>query len=428
MKGGSRNRSTPQSASGSPGYSCPASKQHHDQLRHSGTAVLSRDGNWRIALEGALEASGSGHADLAFLFVSSRFQEFLPDIAKAAWEEADASLMIGCTSPGIIANGDEETDRPAIALLRLSLPGATLRPVRFTRGLVSDLLGDPSLFHERTGIDPVTHGWVVFSDPLQTDAVDIVTLLNAATPGVPVTGGLASPGPKQHRTWVFLNGEVYANGAVGIAVGGAYEILPVLAHGCEPIGESWTITDVRNHLITGISNRPAIQVLAETLDPFSTTEIDRIIPNLSVGLAANEYQERYDRGDYLVRTITGIDASDGGIAIAARPRMGQTLQFHVRDSLTAHLDLIGDLARTDIALAGRTPAGGILLTCKGRESGMFGESGHDAQTVARHFPDIPFAGIVAAGEIGQVGDRSYLHGFAASAGLFVPVLTDETSQ
>ncbi len=388
-------------------------------------AALSRENNWRTALEEALHSLPEQIADLAFLFVSSRFQEFLPDIARAAWKDANSSLLIGCTSPGIIANGDEETDLPAIALLRLTLPGATLRPVRFTQGLVRELLDAPHGFEQRTGVNPRSNGWVVFSDPLQTDAVDIITLLNTVAPGVPVTGGLASPGPKQHRTWVFLNGEVYADGAVGIAVGGAYEILPLLAHGCEPIGESWTITDVRNHLITGIANRPAIQVLAETLDPFSTEEVDRIIPNLSVGLAANEHQDRFDRGDYLVRTITGIHASDGGIAIAARPRVGQTLQFHVRDSSTAHLDLIGALAHTDIALAGRTPTGGILLTCKGRESGMFDSSGHDAQTVARHFPSTPFAGIVAAGEIGQVGDRSYLHGFAASAGLFVTIQTEE---
>jgi len=52
--------------------------------------------------------------------------------------------------------------------------------------------------------------------------------------------------------------------------------------------------------------------------------------------------------------------------------------------------------------------------------GLFGSPDHDARTFSEAFGPVPLAGFFCNGEIGPVGDQTYLHGFTASLALFVP--------
>jgi small ligand-binding sensory domain FIST len=49
---------------------------------------------------------------------------------------------------------------------------------------------------------------------------------------------------------------------------------------------------------------------------------------------------------------------------------------------------------------------------------MFGISDHDAEVIERELGGAPSAGFFAAGEIGPVGGRSFLHGFTATLAVF----------
>ena len=70
------------------------------------------------------------------------------------------------------------------------------------------------------------------------------------------------------------------------------------------------------------------------------------------------------------------------------------------------------------AMAGDRPAGALLFSCNGRGQAMFGSPDHDARMVEREFGGAPAAGFFAAGEIGPVGGRSFLHGFTATLAVF----------
>ena len=54
----------------------------------------------------------------------------------------------------------------------------------------------------------------------------------------------------------------------------------------------------------------------------------------------------------------------------------------------------------------------------GRGASMFGIPDHDAIAIAEELGDAPAAGFFAAGEIGPVGGRSFLHGFTATIAVF----------
>ena len=66
----------------------------------------------------------------------------------------------------------------------------------------------------------------------------------------------------------------------------------------------------------------------------------------------------------------------------------------------------------------------LVYSCNGRGVAMFGVPDHDAGELTKRFGDLPHAGIIAAGEIGPLGKRTFLHGFTASMGIIVATARD----
>jgi small ligand-binding sensory domain FIST len=132
----------------------------------------------------------------------------------------------------------------------------------------------------------------------------------------------------------------------------------------------------------------------------------------------DENKPVYERGDFLIRGLLGADHSSGALAVGDRPRVGQTVRFHVRDARSADEDLNETLALQAAALAGRRPSGALLFTCNGRGRHMFSVADHDAGALAHTLGGAPVSGFFCAGEIGPVGGRNFLHGFTATIALF----------
>jgi small ligand-binding sensory domain FIST len=157
---------------------------------------------------------------------------------------------------------------------------------------------------------------------------------------------------------------------------------------------------------------------------------------LYAGVVIDEYKPRFGRDDFLIRNVVGVDADLGCIALADFVRVGQTVRMHVRDKKTASEDLA---LLMDAQRLYDPPDGALLITCNGRGERTFGVRNHDVAAVQRAFtqdragPDaagaglyldpsaaapIPLAGFHAAGEIGPVGNSSFLHGQTACVAMF----------
>ena len=98
-------------------------------------------------------------------------------------------------------------------------------------------------------------------------------------------------------------------------------------------------------------------------------------------------------------------------------RVGQTVQFHVRDAGSADEDLHA-LLRLDMSAHDHKPSGALLFSCNGRGTRLFAEPHHDARVLLREVGGIPLAGFFAQGELGPVGGQNFIHGFTASIALF----------
>ena len=371
---------------------------------------------WAEELRERLQAP---HISVGLVFMAPRYFKQAKQILEILRVHARIPLLAGCSSSSLIVGAEEVEENAGLTLGLYALPGADLKAFHFKQEQVEEANG-PGYWQMETGIDAEkTNGWLIFIDPFHLDSETWLKSWNEAYAPVPVLGGLASGDFTEQLTQIYLNGDVFEEGGVAISVGGDVQLVGVTSQGCTPIGETWTLTKVDQNIIHEIGNRPAYEVLAETFNQLSPEEQKRARGNLFIGLVVNEYLEDFHRGDFLIRNLLGADPRSGSIAVGATPRLGQTIQFQRRSAAAATEDMNELLARTHRTLENRTIYGGCLCSCNGRGQGMFGRPNHDAELVQQRLGPVGLSGFFCNGEIGPVGERSFLHGFTASLALFV---------
>jgi small ligand-binding sensory domain FIST len=373
-------------------------------------------GEWAADLRQQLRAN---RVSLGLVFLTPKFFPNAAQILELIRVHAQVSLLLGCSSSGVIEGGREWEDIQGIALALYSLPGAKLQAVRFTQEQIEESSG-PSYWHMETGLDASqVNGWLAFADPFHLDPEAFLRGWNEAYKGRPIVGGLASGDFTEQMTQVYLNGDVFEEGGVALAVSGGVEIVSVISQGCTPIGETWTITKAEKNFVHEIANRPAYEILAETFGKLSAHEQLQARGNLFIGLVVNEYLEDFQRGDFLVRNILGADPQSGSIAVGAWPRQGQTMQFQRRDAAAADEDMKLLLERAKAQIGNRKIYGGCLCCCNGRGHRLFGQMDHDAGLVQAKAGPMGLTGFFCNGELGPIGERNFLHSYTASLALFV---------
>jgi small ligand-binding sensory domain FIST len=176
------------------------------------------------------------------------------------------------------------------------------------------------------------------------------------------------------------------------------------------------VTRAKENRIEQLGGRPALEALHRTITEMPEPEQQLLRNGLFVGTAINEYRERFGRGDFLIRNVMSVDQEGGSLAVTDYVRVGQTVQFHVRDAQTADEDLCVMLEPQTID--DDPPAGGLLFSCNGRGTRMFPRPCHDIERARTAMPRTPIAGFFAAGELGPVGGKNFIHGHTASFALF----------
>jgi small ligand-binding sensory domain FIST len=381
-------------------------------------SVVVRHEDWRIALDEALGSvlqDRQDGPDLLVMFASTVWSDDYDALVDEAWTRSRARCLVGCSARGVICGEDSRESAPGISLLALWLPDAGITPVRLHQATL-DVLAEPDQWFGLHDLQPETvGGWMIFAEPYRMDVQEALKHLRQRYPATPMVGALTSTHRTDRRMWVFLDNHVYDEGGVAVALGGPYGLEVAVSQGGSPVGEPWTITGVDQNRITTISHRPAIDVLRDTMAALDTDEDND--PPILIGFPMSEYQDSFSRGDFVVRGILGVDEETGSLVVGSIPRVGQTVQFHLREPRSAVIDQ----ATTLLGLRENVPdseiVAGLLCTCKGRGKAMFGSEDHDAVAVRRAFPDLSFAGMFSLAEIGPVGGVPALNGFAMSLGL-----------
>jgi small ligand-binding sensory domain FIST len=367
-----------------------------------------------------MDATG-GVVDVALLFFTAQHNEDAEQIVEKVWLELDPQAVIGCSAEGVIG-GDVEIERaPGISLLVGSMPDVRVHPFHIPSDDWREMLveeGARDALAERIGYGPETRALIAMGDPFTTPLAQLLPAIDAAAAGAPLIGGMASAARQPGGNLLVRNDRLYDDGLVGISLSGAVDVQTVVSQGCRPIGRPLIITKSQNNVIEQLGGKPAMNALREIVDSLTATEQNLLRNGLFVGQAISEYRESFGRGDFLVRNVIGVDDASGAIQVADYVRPGRTVQFHVRDAETADEDLamMLDPQRT----APKPAAGALLFSCNGRGTRMFDDESHDARAARRAMPGTPVAGFFAAGELGPIGGKNFVHGHTASFALLRP--------
>ena len=376
--------------------------------------------NWESVLDEVLQNLELDSCDLVFISLGGRFLNHAHDIAQELWARLGAPVLFGSSSSTVILDDREDETGDQIALLALNLPGGIISTARITN-LTLENTPDPAAFRKRLNVLPdEVNTWIVLSNPLRFETGQLLALLETAYPDKPVLGGMTSPSQSTRQSMLVLNEEAFADGAILLGIGGAFTMHTFVSHGSDPVGDPWTITGVSGEWIESIGNRPALDVVEETLRNTPGDLRPMVQSNLLVGFAIDEYRSEFFRSDFIVRSMTGIDQASRSIATGFLPVLGQTIQFQLRDAATADLDLTLCLDGARLELTGRRPLAALMFSNDQRGKLLFGSAHHDAALVRKKFPPVPLLGAITSAEIGPATGRTILNTGSVALGLLLP--------
>jgi small ligand-binding sensory domain FIST len=384
-------------------------------------AALSTAEHTLAAVEEAAVGAASrldGHADLAMVFFSPHHAPAAGDIANRLQASFGGASVLGCQGEAIVGNDREIENGPALALWLAKWP----RPIEQTVFHLTleetsegyDLLGWPD---ELAQADPAESAMLLLGDPFSFPADQFLHQINEDHGGLRVMGGMSSGAGEPGGAALLVGEQIARAGAVGVLLQGDLPLRSVVSQGCRPIGKHMVITKARDNLILELGGKPALVQLQELWELLPVADQQLVRQGLHIGRVLSEYKEGFQRGDFLVRNVIGFDRGSGAVAITERVRVGQTVQFHVRDAATADEDL-HELLQIDRSAHLARPAAALLFTCNGRGTRLFAKPNHDVGAVRAAAGPIPVAGFFAQGELGPVGGQNSVHGFTASLVLF----------
>ena len=378
-----------------------------------GTGLVERetgvDAFARAAAHAAQALDGAA-CDLALVFAGRDNVVHAEHGLAAVHDCLDPRALAGCGARGVVATG-REIEAGGVVVLAAALGGGRASAFHLEAIPVGDgrlaITGAPDF--ERAG------AIIMLVDPYTFPTEALLAEMAGSAPGVPVVGGLAAADAPAAA--LFHDDEVAHMGAVGLALEDV-DVHCCVSQGASPIGPEMVVTAADENVIQELASKPALDRVMEAIaNELTAAEQALATQGLLIGIVIDENRPDYERGDFLVRALVGVDERERTITVGERVRIGQTVRLHVRDAASADEDLRIALEQTARDLHGPA-AGALLFTCNGRGSHMFGVPGHDAGALEHEIGPTPAAGFFCAGEIGPVGNRSFVHGFSTSIALF----------
>ena len=377
---------------------------------------------------------------VGFVFIAAAFASEYSRLLPLLQERLPDIPLIGCGGNGVVgskgtAQPQEVEDEPAIALTLATLPDVNVRSFHITAEQLPDLDSAPDAWVKLIGV-PIDEQpqFVLLADQSFPKINDLLQGLDFAYPGSVKVGGVASAATPNGSSGLFCDAHLHRDGVVGIALSGNVVLETIVAQGCRPIGQPYWVTEGERNILLGLEEQAdtspvphgggalvsqkrtpleVLQDLIQTLD-----EDDQMLAqnSLFVGVAQNEFKQDLEQGDFLIRYLLGVDPRVGAIAIGDRIRPGQRIQFHLRDAQTSAEDLEMLLERYQQTKPA-SAIGALMFACVGRGNRLYDEPNFDSQLFSRYLPDVPLSGFFCSGEIGPVGDSTFLHGFTSVFGI-----------
>ena len=344
--------------------------------------------DWESCVARCVATLGKPAGTLGFVYFTEALMPHAGEIVATLRELTGVPDWTGTVGLGILANGVEYLDEPAIVVMVADLS-------QDSYSVFSGKKRAPTA-GERTPAGAVAaHFAVVHGDPRTPDMAELIADMAAKLESGYLVGGLSSASQET----VQVANDVLSGGLSGVVFASDVPVATRLTQGCTPLPARHRVTECEDNILVSLDNRPALDVFKEDIGEVLARDLRRAAHFMHVGLPVRGS----DTGDYLVRNLVGLDPKNGLIAVGEAMEVGDELFFCKRDAQTAREDLERMLAalKTEVP----APRGALYYSCLGRGEHMFGRRGAEMEIIREALGDVPLAGFFCNGEISH--DRLY---------------------
>src|SRR5918994_3651035 len=325
--------------------------------------------SWKTVFEDALrecaesvrEVLGPGPVTLALAFATPHFAQYYGGLHETLSRSLNPETLLGCSAGGVIGGGEEVEQLPAMTLVAARLPDVTVRPFHLG-GALPDLDGPPDSWERLIAVERTEEPqFVLLADPFTAHPEKLLAGLDYAFPGSAKIGGLASGATSPGLNALFLDGEVYDSGTVGVVLSGDVVVDTVVAQGCRPVGELMQVTSCAGNMVYELDGRPAFSAIEELFEGMNDRDRQLAVRSLFLGIVMDEFLEKPGAGDFLIPDLVGIQPKRGGIAVGEYLQEGMRVRFHLRDAEASAEDLHAVLTGYENTLPRKNEVSGALL-------------------------------------------------------------------
>ncbi len=387
------------------------------------TSTIATESSLGVAVEQAAEQVFKGldrqEPDLILAFVSEEHAGEFDQLAGLLAREFEGAFVFGCCANSVVGGGKEIEDRPALSLTAAVLPNVKLAGTHLEAAQVPPVFAERRFWedalHVPAGEEPC---FLLLADPFSFETDDFLKGLDRAFPGSAKMGGLASGASQPGSGALYLDGAVHRSGMIALAMTGDIELRTAIAQGSRPIGDPMFVTSAHDNLIRELDGRIPRDILGDVFERLPPADRKLFGDALFIGLATTQDRSQYGAGDFLVRSILGLDPQSGALWVGGRVQTNTVAQLHLRDALSAAQDL-ERILKTQRSTAGSAEAA-LLFSCVSRGAQFYGQPDHDSNAFRRIVADVPIGGFFCGGEIGQIQGTTHLHGHTSVFGTFTP--------
>lgn len=329
---------------------------------------------------------------LGFIYVTDNLADDLTSILTYLRKKTGIEHWVGSVGIGIcaIASNDkfgsaEYFDQAAIAIMAMALPTHTFQVLTTIESEFAQIPSDTLDWINKNG----SSFGVVHGDPANVLVQSLIEELTSKTSGF-LVGGLTSSRTQNYQ----VAGLVTSGGLSGVMFAPSLKVMTCLSQGCVPLADSHLISDCVDNILIGLDGRPALDVFREDIGKEIVGDLAQVAGLVHAALPI----EGSDTGDYLVRSLVGIDPERGWLAIGERVETGQRIFFVRRDPLSAETDMQNQLRLLKNRLS-KKPRAALYFSCLGRGPSLFGIEGRELHIIEEVFTDIPLVGFFGNGEI-----------------------------
>lgn len=339
-------------------------------------------------------------ANLGFIYVSDVLADSFDNILHHCKITSGVHNWVGSLGIGVIANGSEVYDKPAISLLLCQFDEEQfniLHPVTNT---------DELLANARAPEDSEACFAFLHADGYHEQAQELIAQTAENISNCFISGGLTSSRTKQ----LHIANEVTSNSISGVLFSEKVPVLTNLTQGCTPLGKNHTITQAEKNVAFSLDNKPSLDVLYNDIGEVLARDIGKASAYIFAGLCI----PGSDQNDYTVRTLVGIDEGEKVFAINDYLVEGNELLFCRRDGNSAMQDMDNMLTNIKKRLTTK-PKGGIYVSCLGRGREQFGDNSEEIKMIHKVLGEFPLTGFFANGEI----HHNRVYGYSGVLTLFL---------